>query len=125
MALRTCRPIPDVASDMARTAKLRAGGPFRPSPATPAPAGAEMSPSGRRTARPKLRVETLISIRVHRPTSEPGFRLCRLPALQRQLTAATGAHPRPINCDLAAMDAELARRVAPAIPVPITAALVP
>src|SRR5664279_5391893 len=47
---------------------------------TPAPSGAGTSPSGRRTARPNLRVETLISIRfmAHLPSKSSDWAVVQL-----------------------------------------------
>ena len=66
------------------------------------------SPSGRRTARPNLRVETLISIRfiAHRPSQSSR-------CAASQLGSATSpppreAHPRALHFDPAAVETDLA-----------------
>src|SRR5436190_18486861 len=64
---------------------------------TPLPAGAGTSPSGNRTARLNLRVDTLISIRfiAHAP-SQSSSTACS-PAFQWQFFAVEPAYPRPLD----------------------------
>ena len=57
---------------------------------TPAPFGAGTSPSGRRTARPNLRVETLISIRLSAHLPSRSSDNAELPARQGDLVAVAG-----------------------------------
>jgi hypothetical protein len=52
---------------------------------------------------------------VHRPAPQPVLGLRRLPARQRDLGTAVRTHARPFDHDLAAVEAQLARRPAPAI----------
>ena len=86
---------------------------------TPDPAGAGTSPSGNRTERPNLRVETLISIRfiAHLPSQSSATassqlgRACSLPSKP--------AKPRPLDLDLAAVEADLAPRLPPAMRPPV------
>ncbi len=86
---------------------------------TPLPAGVGTSPSGNRTARLNLRVDTLIS---NRPLAEPVLVDRLLPACQRQFCPVEPADPRPLDCDLASMEADLALRASPAMPAPVRAA---
>ena len=64
---------------------------------TPLPAGAGTSPSGNRTARLNLRVDTLISIKfiAHWPSQSSVYRL--LPAFQRQFFPVEPAYPRSLQ----------------------------
>ena len=80
---------------------------------TPAPAGAGTSPSGSRTARPNLRVETLISIRfiAHWPSQSSATARSQLGSASSLPVEA--AHPRPLDRDLAAVEADLALSCAP------------
>jgi hypothetical protein len=81
---------------------------------TPAPGAAAMSPSGRRTARPKRRVDTLISIRFiahYRASPQPAPPATR----EHNLSTASGPHARSLDPHLAAVEAQLADGAAPAI----------
>src|SRR6476659_2013760 len=69
---------------------------------TPLPAGAGTSPSGNRTARLNLRVDTLISIRF----AEPVLVYSLLPAFQWQFFAVEPAYPRPLDYDLASVETD-------------------
>src|SRR2546430_3125263 len=81
----------------------------------PSPAMTGRSPSGSRTARLSLRVDTLISIRVHGPAAKPVFRLCRPPGRQRNFMAVVTAHPRAMHSNLATMETDLSLGPAPAV----------
>src|SRR5512135_1871806 len=71
----------------------------------PSPAIAGRSPSGSRTARLSLRVDTLISIRF----------MAQRPSRQRNFMTVQAAHARPMHGNLAAMETDLALRPAPPV----------
>src|SRR5271166_4854743 len=74
---------------------------------------------------PKLARRHVDQHQVHRPLPQPvlGHRL--LPAIQRQFFPVERAYPRPLDCDLASMEADLARRAPPAMTAPVLAARMP
>ena len=86
----------------------------------PSPAMIGRSPSGSRKARLSLRVEH----QVHGPAAKPVLRLRRRPARQRNFMTIEAAHPRPMHRNLAAVEADLALRRAPAVAHPASAAAV-
>ena len=90
----------------------------------PAPSGAGTSPSGNRTERANLRVETLISIWFIAHLPSQSSRNCRLPARQSLLLAVEAAKPWSLDLDLAAVEADLALRFPPAVRPPVMASRV-
>ena len=70
------------------------------------------SPSGSRTARLSLRVDTLIS---SGPAAKPVLGLCRRPGRQRNFMAVVTAHPRALHGNLATMETDLSLGSAPAV----------
>ena len=56
---------------------------------------------------------------VHGPLAEPVLRNRRLPARQSLLLALEAAKPGPLDLDLAAVEADLASRLPPAVPPPV------
>ena len=65
-----------------------------------------------------LRVDDVDQHQVHRPLAEPVLRNRRLPARHSQLLPVEAAHPRPLDLDLAAVEADLALRLPPAVRPP-------
>ena len=61
---------------------------------------------------------------VERPLAQQVLRQRRLPARQGDLVAVAGTHAGPLDLDLAAMEADLPRGLAPAVPVPSVSAAV-
>ena len=62
---------------------------------------------------------------VHGPLAEPVLVDRLLPACQRQFFPVEPAYPRPLDCDLASVEADLARRAPPAMTAPVLAARMP
>ena len=81
----------------------------------PSPRAFARSPSGRRTARWYLRVDTFRTIRIERPLEQQVAVAQHLPALQTHLLASMVANPWPLHFHAAAVVADLALRMAPAI----------
>src|SRR4051812_7255558 len=82
------------------------------------------SPSGSRTARRSLRVETLISIRFIARRAKPVLGLCRRPGRQLDFAPDVAAHARPMHGELAAVEANLAFGRAPALADAVLAAAI-
>src|SRR5205814_8050010 len=74
---------------------------------------------------PKLARRHVDQHQVHRPSAEPIFLDRLLPACQRQFLPIEGAHPRPLDCDLAGVEANLACRAPPAMTATVLAARMP
>ena len=81
----------------------------------PSPRAFARSPSGRRTARWYLRVDTFRDHQVERPLEQQVAVAQHLPALQTHLLASMVANPWPLHFHAAAVVADLALRMAPAI----------
>src|SRR5207253_2787392 len=62
---------------------------------------------------------------VHRPAAEPVLFDRLFPARQRQFFPVEAADPRPLDGNLAGMEADLARRAPPAMTAPVLAARMP
>src|SRR3974377_575622 len=62
---------------------------------------------------------------VHRPATNPTFLAGLLPAWERQFLPVEPADPRPLDCDLAGVEADLARCAPPAMTAPLRAARMP
>ncbi len=73
---------------------------------------------------PELARRDVDQHQVHRPAAKPVLGLRRRPARQRNFLAVEAAHPRPIDRNLAAVEADLARRRAPAVADAASAAAV-
>ena len=88
----------------------------------PSPAMTGRSPSGSRTARLSLRVDTLISIRfiAQRPSQSSACAAVQVGS--GSFTAVEAAHPRAMHRNLAAVEADLALRRAPAVADPASTA---
>src|SRR5712691_4281479 len=82
-------------------------------------------PLGQSYRTPKLARRHVDQHQVHRPLAEPVFVDRLLPACQRQFFPVEPAYPRPLDCDLASVEADLARRAPPAMTAPVLAARMP
>src|SRR5207302_4949857 len=74
---------------------------------------------------PKLARRHVDQHQVHRPPAKPVLVDRLLPACQRQFFPVEPAYPRPLDCDLASMEADLTRRAPPAMAAPVLAARMP
>src|SRR5665647_2196849 len=87
----------------------------------PEPLGAGTSPSGKRIERSNLRVETVDQHLVHGPFTEPVFCHRPFPTGKGLLLAVEATKPRTRDLHLAAVETDLAFRLAPAMRRPILA----
>jgi hypothetical protein len=87
-----------------------------PARSVPSPGTACRLPSGSRTARLSLRVDTVDQHQIHRPAAKPILGLGRRPTRKHHLAAVETAHPGTMHPHLATVETDFALGPAPAGP---------